>query len=309
MAIPNEPIPQGTGSGGSPRRQDTILRDRPTQTRNNKTAQDLEISHLKKRVKRLEKKRKSRTLQLKRRLFKDVEIQGRYRHDMEFDYNLDTVEKDVNTAELVSTGGAAVPTDSVAVSTLSPTRNIRVSTVADITMAETLVCIRKSMVREASGLPEISHFRWQPKTKRIAMVHESARSFNVEEWEDIQARVKADEELVQRAKEKRNKPPTQAQQRTYMSNYIKNVEGYTLKQLRGYSFDDIKTLFETTMRRLNTFDSIESEVDKVVPELAVRSSKGDVEEELDQESSKKQKTGESLELAEEPRDKEADKLS
>ncbi|GJV03837.1 hypothetical protein Tco_1337406 [Tanacetum coccineum] len=34
---------------------------------------------------------------------------------------------------------------------------------------------------------------------RIAMVHEAASSFNVEEWEDIQARVQANEELVQRA--------------------------------------------------------------------------------------------------------------
>nr|GEX87654.1 hypothetical protein [Tanacetum cinerariifolium] len=96
-AIPNEPIPSGTSSGGSPRRQDTILGDRPAQTRferlskqshepplsrvntlgsgedsmqlmelmelctklfaraltleNNKTAQDLEITHVKKRVK------------------------------------------------------------------------------------------------------------------------------------------------------------------------------------------------------------------------------------------------------------------
>nr|GEV97190.1 hypothetical protein [Tanacetum cinerariifolium] len=31
--IPNEPIPHGTGSGGSLRRQDTIFRDTPTQTR------------------------------------------------------------------------------------------------------------------------------------------------------------------------------------------------------------------------------------------------------------------------------------
>nr|GEX65020.1 ribonuclease H-like domain-containing protein [Tanacetum cinerariifolium] len=41
-AIPNEPIPQGTSLVGSPRHQDTILRDRPAQTRvlaleNNKT--------------------------------------------------------------------------------------------------------------------------------------------------------------------------------------------------------------------------------------------------------------------------------
>ncbi|GKE60473.1 hypothetical protein Tco_1510840, partial [Tanacetum coccineum] len=104
------------GSGGSPRHQDTILGDRPAQTRferlskrsnypplsrvntrgsgednmklqelmdlctnmfervlaleNIKTAQDLEITNLKKRVKKLEKKKKSRTPQLKRRLFK-----------------------------------------------------------------------------------------------------------------------------------------------------------------------------------------------------------------------------------------------
>nr|GFA10633.1 hypothetical protein [Tanacetum cinerariifolium] len=52
-AIPNEPIPQGTGFG-----------------ENVKDAQALKIQKLKKRVKRLEKKRKSRTSQLKRRLFK-----------------------------------------------------------------------------------------------------------------------------------------------------------------------------------------------------------------------------------------------
>ncbi|GKA35442.1 hypothetical protein Tco_0721933 [Tanacetum coccineum] len=46
-----------------------------------------------------------------------------------------------------------------------------------------------------------------------------------------------------------------------------------------------------------------------VPEFSSRSSKRDAEEELDQESSKRQKTGESSELAEEPRDKEADELS
>ncbi|GKC88667.1 hypothetical protein Tco_1149316 [Tanacetum coccineum] len=54
MTTLNEPIPQGTGSGSGPRRQDTILGDRPAQTRvlaleNVKTAQDLEITSLKKR--------------------------------------------------------------------------------------------------------------------------------------------------------------------------------------------------------------------------------------------------------------------
>ncbi|GJW39289.1 hypothetical protein Tco_0065134 [Tanacetum coccineum] len=100
------------------------------------------------------------------------------------------------------------------------------------------------------------------KIKWIARVHEEASSFTIEEWEDIQATIEADEELAQRiqaeerekyseaekarllaelinqrkryfaqqrAKERRNKPLTQAQQRTYMSNYIKHMGSHTLQ--------------------------------------------------------------------------------
>nr|GEV82313.1 hypothetical protein [Tanacetum cinerariifolium] len=130
----------------------------------------------------------------------DAEIQGR----------------EVSTAEPVSTTGATVTTASVDVSHASPTR--RVFTADDITIAEILVYIRRSVTKD-------------------------------KEWENIRARVKVDEELTQRlqakemnkysevdqekmlvdlinqrkryfaaqkAKAKRNKPMTQAQQRTYM---------------------------------------------------------------------------------------------
>ncbi|GKC08063.1 hypothetical protein Tco_0999673 [Tanacetum coccineum] len=50
------------------------------------------------------------------------------------------------------------------------------------------------------------------------------------------------------------------------------------------------------MRKVNTFVLIEKEVDRAVPELAARSSKRAAKEELDQESFKRQKTGESSEL-------------
>ncbi|GKC60313.1 hypothetical protein Tco_1087911 [Tanacetum coccineum] len=111
----------------------------------------------------------------------DVEIQGRYGQDMEFDL-------DVSTTEPVSTAGTAVTTASVAVvSTASPTK--RVSTADEITMAETLVYIRKSAARDKAKLEE-------EERQRIARIHEAARYFNVEEWEDIQARVEADEELA-----------------------------------------------------------------------------------------------------------------
>ncbi|GJS81905.1 putative reverse transcriptase domain-containing protein [Tanacetum coccineum] len=91
--------------------------------------------------------------------------------------------------------------------------------------------------------------------------------------------------------------------RAYQSEK-KHMGGYTLQQLRGYSFDEIKNLFKTTMRRVHTFIPIESEIKRVIPELAAGSSKRDAEEKLDQESSKRQKIGESSEPAEEPKDKE-----
>nr|GEU74212.1 hypothetical protein [Tanacetum cinerariifolium] len=105
---------------------------------------------------------------------------------------------------------------------------------------------------------------------------------------------------AKRAKERRNKPMTQAQQRTYMSNYIKYMGSYTLKQLKKMSFNEIKELFEATMRNINDFVPMESEDDKVVPKLAeARSLKRDAEEELEHEESEKQKTSEASGSAQE----------
>ncbi|GJV80416.1 hypothetical protein Tco_1516286 [Tanacetum coccineum] len=93
---------------------------------------------------------------------------------------------------------------------------------------------------------------------RMVKVHQATQGFTKDEWENIRGRLEADEELTQklqaeeretysevdqakmlvdlnnqrnrffaqqRAEAKRNKPMTQAQQKTYMSYYIKNQEG------------------------------------------------------------------------------------
>ncbi|GJV35953.1 hypothetical protein Tco_1408430 [Tanacetum coccineum] len=66
----------------------------------------------------------------------------------------------------------------------------------------------------------------------------------------------------QRAEAKRNKPMTQSQQITYMSNYIKNQEGgYSIKQLKLLSFEQVKEIFETTMRRVHSFVPMDSELE------------------------------------------------
>ncbi|GKC27633.1 hypothetical protein Tco_1034927 [Tanacetum coccineum] len=63
-----------------------------------------------------------------------------------------------------------------------------------------------------------------------------------------------------RAQEKRNRPPTKAQKRTQMSTYLKHMGGYTYKQLKGKSFDEIQKLFDKEMKRVNTFVAMGFEI-------------------------------------------------
>ncbi|GJZ38092.1 hypothetical protein Tco_0584283 [Tanacetum coccineum] len=55
---------------------------------------------------------------------------------------------------------------------------------------------------------------------------------------------------------------------------------HTLQQLRGYAFDEIKVLFEATVKSVNTFTPMES--DDTSPKVVAGSSKRSVEEELDE---------------------------
>ncbi|GJW01326.1 hypothetical protein Tco_1556577 [Tanacetum coccineum] len=45
-----------------------------------------------------------------------------------------------------------------------------------------------------------------------------------------------------------------------MSTYLKNMGGYTYKQLKGKSFDEIQKLFDNEMKRVNTFVAMGFEV-------------------------------------------------
>ncbi|GJX83114.1 hypothetical protein Tco_0332595 [Tanacetum coccineum] len=118
----------------------------------------------------------------------------------------------------------------------------------------------------------------------------------IEEWDDIQAKIEADHELAQRlqqrrkhftaksAEEKRNKPPTQAQQRKIMCTYLKNMEGKMPKDLKNKSFDSIQKMFDRAFNRVNTFFDFRTDL--------VEGSSKRVGEELEQESTKKQKVDE-----------------
>ncbi|GKA18611.1 hypothetical protein Tco_0698526 [Tanacetum coccineum] len=98
-----------------------------------------------------------------------------------------------------------------------------------------------------------------------------------------------------RAQEIRNKPPTKMQKRTTMCNYLKNMAGYKHNQLRHKSFDDIQKLFDKALKRVNTFvpmdtEKVEGSKAKAAgSETRVEESSKRAGEELDRESTKKQK--------------------
>ncbi|GKB55272.1 hypothetical protein Tco_0906025, partial [Tanacetum coccineum] len=76
-----------------------------------------------------------------------------------------------------------------------------------------------------------------------------------------------------RAQKKRNRPPTKAQNRTQMSTYLKHMGGYTYKQLKGKSFDEIQKLFDKEMKRVNTFVAMGSKVQESKEKKVEESSK------------------------------------
>ncbi|GJR48568.1 hypothetical protein Tco_1316671 [Tanacetum coccineum] len=181
---------------------------------------------------------------------------GRQEHDMEFEFDLDaakdvsTAEEDISTAKPVSTAGTAVTTASVDVSTAG----------AEISTASPEVKIVGDFGDDIAAKTYV-HQKDAAKAKK-------------KEWEDIQAKVEADEELTQRL---------QAEEREMYSE----VEQARMLQSKGYSFDEIKELFETTIRRVNTFVPMETKVRREVPELVADSSQATVSESTIAGSSKR----------------------
>ncbi|GJZ51317.1 uncharacterized mitochondrial protein-like protein, partial [Tanacetum coccineum] len=172
--------------------------------------------------------------------------------------------------------------------------------------------------------PSSSKDKGKEEQKLVRKQEEEANIALIESWENTQAMMKADRLLAERlqskereeltdeekaklfmklmekrrkhfaalrAQEKRNRPPTKSQKRTQVSTYLKHMGGYTYKQLKGKSFDEIQKLFDKEMKRVNTFVAMGSEV---------------AGKEQQKESSKKQKVEEEKESEEVKEDDEVE---
>nr|GEY22638.1 retrotransposon protein, putative, Ty3-gypsy subclass [Tanacetum cinerariifolium]GEY27311.1 retrotransposon protein, putative, Ty3-gypsy subclass [Tanacetum cinerariifolium] len=122
---------------------------------------------------------------------------------------------------------------------------------------------------------------------------EEANIALIETWDDIQAKIDADHQLVERMKaqeqeelsiiekdtlfqqllekrrkyfaakrveEKGNQRPTKAQLRKIMCTYLKNMEGYKLKDLKLKEFDSIQEMFDRAFKRVNAFEDFRTEL-------------------------------------------------
>ncbi|GKD88258.1 hypothetical protein Tco_1363765, partial [Tanacetum coccineum] len=105
---------------------------------------------------------------------------------------------------------------------------------------------------------------------------------------------------AKRAEEKRNKPPTQAQQRKIMCTYLKNMEGKNSKDFKNKSFDSIQKMFDKAFKRVNTFVDFKTDL--------VEGSSKRAGTKLEQEVTKKQKVDDVQETVEVDNDQEAAKI-
>ncbi|GJX76796.1 putative ribonuclease H-like domain-containing protein [Tanacetum coccineum] len=205
----------------------TKLSDRVLDLETTKTAQAKEIASLKKRVKKLERKRKSKTPGMN--LFKigsdfDEEFDANMDEAIEqvYDANKDTVEEgevQVPTADMeVNTASAPVTTAGVSVSTAEPITTVSVNITTaepntppitttvfkdeDLTIAQTLVRMRseKSKVRgvvmkepsETATRPTVPPQQHDPKDKGKGKMVEQEKPLKKKD------QIKFDEEIAQR---------------------------------------------------------------------------------------------------------------
>nr|GEU53647.1 putative ribonuclease H-like domain-containing protein [Tanacetum cinerariifolium] len=320
-----------------------------------KTTQDKVINILKLRVGRLEKKRKAMTSQpMKRRLFKGrVETSTDKKVIVE---DKGSGEKDGSTADQVST---ARPKVSAATPSIPPTTTTIFGD-EDLTIAQTLIKLRSEkskekgvafrdmeepprLTRSTTTLQPFPTINPKDKAQRIyeeelaeldkaEKERQKQEEANIaalsEEFDEIQARIDADHELVVRMtheeqekytiKERarwlaeyferrkkqlaaereeaiRNKPPTRTQVRNMMITYLKHMGKYTHQQLKHKTFKELQKLYQKEQKWIDDFVPMDSKnEEKKSVELESKGKKGKrikrvADSTFKQKSSKKQK--------------------
>ncbi|GKF25738.1 hypothetical protein Tco_0081632, partial [Tanacetum coccineum] len=177
----------------------------------------------------------------------------------------------------------------VAMINAASTIPVSAATITDveITLAQTLAELKsaKPKVDKTKAMKRLEQVKPMKRLKQMRLDEELAFKLQAKEeeeeriarekaqqieeaniaWDDVQAKVEADYQkhfAAKRAEEKRNIPPTKAQQRNIMCTYLKNMEGWKPKSLKNKSFVNIQELFEKAMKMVNTIIDYRTELVK-----------------------------------------------
>ncbi|GKC68089.1 putative ribonuclease H-like domain-containing protein [Tanacetum coccineum] len=197
--------------------------------------------------------------------------------------------EEINTGSIgVSTGSGPVSTPSTKVSIPSPIR----------IQIDTLLAKR---IAEEEELTE-------QQKQRKAQVQFEAQNYTEKDWDVIRAKLEANAKFTksvigkdlpeedfakkmvdlmnqrkrhfaeERAKEKRSKPMTQSQLRTYMINYLTNQGTWKLTQLKKLSFKEVKEEFDKLVKQIDTyvpmsFEATKADLKRFSVELQTRAAK------------------------------------
>ncbi|GJR39507.1 hypothetical protein Tco_1215191 [Tanacetum coccineum] len=275
-----------------------------------------QILRLKKRVKRLERQRKSSTSQPRRRKYGQVESldddldeedaskQGMKNdktnlmlHESDFD-GFDDETVDAATTG-ISTGEPRTP----------PTTTI-VFDGEDVTMAmaQTLIKVKEEKAKEKRVAFKYVKYSFRPSDAELAhRLHEEElaeieriqkekgaqeevlMAAIYEEYDTIQASIDAAQRkfrAAQRAVKIRSRPHTKTQLRNLMMTYLKNMGGYKHSQLKGKTYEEIQGLYEREQKFIHDFvpmDSKKEEKKLMEPESEGKKKEEAVEYEKEKE--------------------------
>ncbi|GJY49606.1 hypothetical protein Tco_0439562 [Tanacetum coccineum] len=307
-ATPNEAGSQGTTSGGGPRCQET-MGDTIAQTRFENVSKT------------------SNDPLLARGGIADIDadeditlVNDQDDADMFGVNDLDGDEVIVNNVDVVKTTKETVSFATTTTTTTAMIINV------EVTLAQALTELRSAkpkavklqakeeeerLTREKAHQTEEANIAWDDVQAKIEVDYQLAQRLQAQEQEELTDKEKA-KLFVQfleqrrkyftakRAEEKRNGPPTRAQQRSIMCTYRKNMEGWKPKNLKNMSFANIQELFDNAMKKVNTFvdyiiELVEESSKKAETEIAQESSLKRVGDELEQENANKEKVDEDKE--------------
>nr|GEW92462.1 hypothetical protein [Tanacetum cinerariifolium] len=285
----------------------TTLTRRVESLEQDKIAQALEITKLKQRVKRLEKKRKLRVSRFK--ILKKVGTAQRVESsadtitddqedaskqggkiaeiDADEDVTLEEVAAEVTKDADDDEAEPAKLTEVIKV--VTTTKLMTEVVTAAATTADTTITAAPSAARRRKGVV----IRDPEETATLSViVHSEPKSKDKGKGILVKRKEKQDNTVLRYQALKR-KPQTEVQARKNMMVYLKNITGFKMDFFKGMSYDDIRPIFE------KYFNSIVAFLEKGEEEL---------EEEESKQSKRKSETSEEKAAKKQKLDEEAEEL-